>query len=285
MGKFMKNYNIIFDISVIITIIITIIHLVISIYNKNIEEFSNNCYKNCPIAINENDIYKLYESYKLQREKNNSSLMKNSFLNRFFAKISMNKGPSNIFIIRHGEKSKDNLTPALNCNGILRSTYIPELIGSLNDKGYKIHAILTINEYRSMHAEQTVMLASWLLGIPLFIYGNQDNQKVAVNNMFDNDYFYNKNILICWEHNCIQKLIKDIIEIGSKKKNIKNYEFINPFGNSGLPYWTNENYDSVIHFDDKLRFNTFSENISTCYKEGNNLLIYGKKQKCKSAFE
>jgi len=285
MDKNIKKINNILLIFIVLFIVIAIIYLAFSMYNKGIEQFSNNCYKDCPIAMNENDIYKLYDSYKSQRDKNNSSLMKNNFITRFFSKLSKNKGPSNIFIIRHGEKTKKATTPALNCNGILRSTYIPDLIGKLNDKGYKIHAILTINEYNSMHAEQTVLLASWLLGIPLFIYGNQDEQKLAVNTVFNNDYFHNKNILICWEHKCIQNLIKNIIKIGSKIKGIKNYEFINPHGNSGLPYWDTENYESVIHLDEQLKFDTFSENISTCDKKVNNLLIYGKKQKCSSPYE
>ena len=260
----------------ILFVIFIIFYLANSIYNINTEQFSNNCYKGCPIAMNENDAYKLYNSYQSQRDKNNSSLTKNSFLNRFLSKITSNKGPSNIFIIRHGEKEKNNETVSLDCNGIRRSTYIPKLIETLNDKGYKIHAIITINQYASMHVEQTVLLSSWLLGIPLFIYGNQNEQKVAVNTIFNNKFFNNKNILICWEHTCIQELIKDIINIGSKVKGIKNYKFINPNGDSGLPYWGHFNFESVIHFDDNLKYDTFSENISSCQKNVNNLLIYGK---------
>jgi hypothetical protein len=249
--------------------------------NHNSLNKNENCYKNCPVALNQNDIYKLYDSYKLQREKNDS--MNNNFVKRFFLKLSTNKGPSNIFIIRHGEKIHHSSTPDLSCNGILRSSIIPQFIGTLNNKGYKIDAIVTINQYNSMHVEQTVMLASWLLGIPLFIYGTKNEQKITVNTIFNNKYFHNKNILICWEHTCIQELIKDIITIGPKVKGIKNYTFINPNGNSGLPKWDTNNFNSVIHFNEQLKFDTFSENIKTCNKNSNSLLTYGVKQNCNSS--
>jgi hypothetical protein len=163
---------------------------------------------------------------------------------------------------------------------MLRSSNIPAFIGNLNDKGYKIDAIVTINQYNSMHAKQTVILTSWLLGIPIFTYGDKKSQKKTINAIFNEKYFKNKNIIICWEHNCIQGLVQNIIEIGPKVKGIKNYKFINPNGNSELPHWDTNNFDSVLHFDENLRFSTFQENIKTCYKEGNNLLTYGVKQSC-----
>ena len=80
------------------------------------------------------------------------------------------KGPKNIFIIRHGEKIQTKT--ALDCNGILRSTYIPQLIEDLNKKGFGINTIITSYDYETMHQQQTVMLTSWLLNIPLFMYGD-----------------------------------------------------------------------------------------------------------------
>jgi uncharacterized protein YpmB len=93
MDKNIKKINNILLIFIVLFIVIAIIYLAFSMYNKSIEQFSNNCYKDCPIAMNENDIYKLYDSYKPQRDKNNSSLMKNNFITRFFSKLSKNKGP------------------------------------------------------------------------------------------------------------------------------------------------------------------------------------------------
>jgi hypothetical protein len=162
----------------------------------------------------------------------------------------------------------------------LRSTYIPDLIDDLNNKGYGINAIITMTSYVSMHVQQTIMLTSWLLNIPIFIYGEQYDQKITIENVFENHYFSGKNVLICWEHTCIQELIQQIIKIGPKVKGLTNYKFVNPEGNSGLPKWGHNNYQSVVHFDDELNFETFTESFNTCYSDDNDQLVYGVKQKC-----
>jgi hypothetical protein len=190
------------------------------------------------------------------------------------------KGPENIFIIRHGEKIKSKT--ALDCNGILRSTYIPELIEYLNKKGFGIHNIVTAYDYSSMHQSQTVTLTSWLLSIPLYMYGDRTESEKAVNEIFTNPYFNGKTILICWEHNCIQNLLENIIKIGSKVKGLTNYTFKNPENTSELPYWDINNYKTIYYLDNQLNFNILSEKFTTCFPEDDKLITYGKNQPCKN---
>lgn len=230
--------------------------------------------KHCPITKSQNDIYKLHVEFKPVRDKNHM-ISHNTESGSFFTK---NKGPNNIFIIRHGEKIKTKI--ALDCNGILRSTYIPELIEYLNKQGYGIHNIITAHDYNSMHQSQTVALTSWLLSIPTYMYGDQTQSDKAVKELFTNPYFDGKTVLFCWEHDCIQTLLENILKIGSKAKGINNYVFKNPNGNSDLPYWDTNNYKSIYHLDNELNFNLLEEKFTTCYPEDNELIVYGKKQKC-----
>ena len=137
-----------------------------------------------------------------------------------------------------------------------------------------------MNNYLSMHVQQTILLTAWLLDIPLFIYGEQNDQQITVANVFNNPYFNGKNVLICWEHTCIQELIQQIIAIGPKAKGLTNYKFVNPEGNTGLPVWDKDNYQSILHFDGQLNFETFAENFTTCFSDDNDLLTYGTSQSC-----
>lgn len=228
----------------------------------------------CPITKYKNDIYKIHVEFKPIRDKNHM-IAYNTESGTFF---NSTKGPENIFMIRHGEKIKTK--DALDCNGILRSTYIPELIETLNKDGFGIHAIITAYDYNSMHQQQTVSLTSWLLSIPIFTYGDQTETINAVNQLFSNPYYNGKSVLICWEHNCIQTLLNNIIEIGVKTKGLNNYVFKNPEGTSDLPYWNTNNYKTIYHLDSQLNFEVLEENFTTCYAKDNNILTYGKKQKC-----
>lgn len=265
----------------IILIIIVIIFVLYTTYQslyKIKEGITNNTMCNphgFPNKNNQNILYKIHEEYKKKRDNNHLLSRKTEKGNFIFPQ----KGPSNIFIIRHAEKIKSKV--ALDSNGILRSTYIPSFIEDLNEKGYGFHNIITANDYHSMHQEQTVLLTSWLFSIPLYIYGDYSDPEITVKNIFTNKYFIGKTILICWEHGCIQTLLKYIIKIGAKEKGLNNYTFKNPEGTSELPYWDTNNYKSVYHLDDNLNFSILEENFTTCYPKDNNLILYGKKQKCK----
>lgn len=272
-----KIINIIIYIIIFVSLLIFIKYI---IKNKDGFEYKININKNdcnskhCPITKSQNDIYKLHVEFKPVRDRNHM-ISHNTQHGSFFNKP---KGPANIFIIRHGEKIKSKT--ALDCNGILRSTYIPELIEYLNKQGFGIHNIITAYDYASMHQSQTVALTSWLLSIPTYMYGDQTQPENAVKEIFTNPYFDGKSVLFCWEHNCIQTLLENIIKTGSKSKGLNNYTFKNVEGTSELPYWDTNNYKSIYHLDNELNFQLLEEKFTTCYPEDNNIILYGKKQKC-----
>ena len=244
-------------------------------FHYNITNKKKNCGKNeCPITKTQNDIYKLHHEFKPIRDRNHMICHNTENSNFLFG----TKGPENIFIIRHGEKIKSK--SGLDCNGILRSTYIPKLIETLNDKGFGIHYIITAYDYASMHQQQTVSLASWLLNIPIFMYGDQTEPENAVSQLYSNHHFNGKTILICWEHNCIQTLLSDLLKVGPKAKGMNNYVFKNPEGTSELPYWDTNNYKSIYHLDGKFNFELMEEKFTTCYPLDNETIEYGKPQKC-----
>ena len=118
-------------------------------------------------------------------------------------------GPKNIFIIRHGEKSSSvhpTVQYHLNQNGIYRACQIPTLINQFAVNGYPITYLVAANPCpwnsadASMRQEQTVQMASFLLNIPMFFFGNaSDNQEVA-DALFSTDPanpFNGLNVLIC----------------------------------------------------------------------------------------
>jgi hypothetical protein len=196
----------------------------------------------------------------------------------------MNKnqqGPKNIFIMRHAEKTKPLY--ALNENGIYRSTILPEIINIINKKGFPIHSIIATNpkEGCKMHEQQTITLASWLLNIPIYIFGGEKDITIVAEEIYTNEYFNGVNILIVFEHTCIQSLMMKIIEKGVQTKQISNYHFTNPLGNSGIPYWDKNNFNSMIHLDNSLGFHVWNIGLNTCTKINNNL-TFGKKQICEN---
>ena len=259
-------------------IIIIVISLLLLYYFTNTYVSQTEEYKcdinNCPIITDDNDkLYKIYNEYSKIRNKN--VMLQNSNIHNYFFKT---KGPSDIFIIRHGEKTKGDFP--LNCNGILRSSYISRLIEKINNKGYGVDMIITPLKYNSMHEQQTVMITCWLLNIPLHMYGTIIEPKITAEEIFTNSFFNNKTIIICWEHNCIQTLLKNIIKIGVKNKKLKNYKFTNPKGTHDYPYWNSNNFMSIYHLDRNLKFNILEEQITTCFSKDNNIIEYNKKQKC-----
>jgi len=222
----------------------------------------------CPFK-NNSDFYKLHTDYAHQRRKNDM-LTKHNIINC--------KGPANIFIIRHGEKLKTQYH--LDCNGILRSIYIPELIEQINEKGFGISSLITSLPGSSMHKEQTIALTSWLLNIPLFMYGSCHKPNTLVKEIFSNPVYNGKTVLICWEHQCMQGLLKEILKVGPKTRGIKNYVFKNPEGTSEMPYWHSNNYSSIYYLDKDFNFTLLEETLTTCYPKDNNIILYGKHQKC-----
>jgi hypothetical protein len=139
-------------------------------------------------------------------------------------------GPSNIFLIRHAEKTSNdppnnNYYYNINCNGISRSCQLPSFINKLGEDGYPIFAIITClpnmntetdNSDNSMRPEQTAFLSSFLLNIPLFMYSgsniSQPYNGITALEIFTNPIFIGKNIIIIWEHKNIQALSNQLVQ-------------------------------------------------------------------------
>jgi hypothetical protein len=132
-------------------------------------------------------------------------------------------GPANIFIIRHGEKPTTGYP--LSCNGISRACQLPGFVNSLGESGFPIFAIITCypnmvvgssNGSITTRPESTIMLSSFLLNIPLYMYSNSnisqpyDGQTAL--QIFTDPTFIGKNILVVWEHNNIQALSNQIVQ-------------------------------------------------------------------------
>jgi hypothetical protein len=132
-------------------------------------------------------------------------------------------GPKNIFILRHGEKnisSINNVQYHLNQNGVYRACQIPTIINQFAVNGYPISYMISSNPCPmnsgspTMRPQQTLQMASFLLNIPLFIFGQASNTDVVVDALFDTDPknpFNGLNVLISWEHTAIQELCLKII--------------------------------------------------------------------------
>jgi hypothetical protein len=222
---------------------------------------------------NDNKLYKIYISYNDLRESN-------KYLNKNKTNSSP-IGPANIFIIRHSERI-NTLVP-LTSNGILRSIFNLDLIEGLNDVGYGIDYIVTVNSdltSGNMHMQQSVFMISWMLNIPLFIFGSEKEPELAVSQVYKNVIFNNKNVLFCWEHSCIQQLISNIIKIGPETKKIPNKAFLDKNGVLKLPYWGKDNYQTIIHIDESFNDHIYSTGIKTCNKSDNIKLEFGKVQTC-----
>jgi hypothetical protein len=235
------------------------------------------------VKCSKNGIPKKYENGELYKLYNDYTDIRSFNIQIQQASKNMNKnqqGPKNIFIMRHGER--DPSLYALDKNGIYRSTILPEIINTINTKGFPIHNIVTSNPNgNSIHVQQSVTLASWILNIPLYIFGSQKDITAATEEIYTNEYFDGTNILIVWEHSCIQAFMMKLIEKGVQTKQISNYHFTNPLGNSGIPYWDENNFNSMIHLDNSLGFHIWNIGLNTCTKINNNL-TFGKKQICKN---
>jgi len=127
-------------------------------------------------------------------------------------------GPANIFIIRHGEKDPSGTVNFnINNNGIYRASQLVEYVNKLCTAGTPISYIITCNPCAytasdpSMRPQQTSMMVSFLLNIPIFIYGGSQDYQEVVTPLFTSGIFDGLNVLICWEHSAIQQLCLNII--------------------------------------------------------------------------
>lgn len=127
-------------------------------------------------------------------------------------------GPANIYIIRHGEKnSSPDIHYHLNNNGIYRASQLIGYVNQLASVGTPISYIITCNPspYNtsdpSMRPQQTIMLTSFMLNIPMFIFGGSQDYTDVISKLFTSEIFDGLNVLICWEHGAIQQLCLNLL--------------------------------------------------------------------------
>ena len=248
-----------------------------SVKDKNIytKKILDQPYINCIKGNPSKDNTKLYEIY-LDFNKNRDS-------NNYLTKNKKNNspiGPANLFIMRHTE---DNNDVPLNHNGILRSIFNIDLIKGFNNLGYGIDYIVTVNPgliSGFMHMQQSIFMISYMLNIPIFIFGSSKQSELVITQVYKNIIFNNKNVLFCWKHQCIQELVSNIIKIGPNVKKIPNQAFLNKNGKLELPYWGKNNYETIIHIDDNFKEHLYYTGIKTCTVDDNIHLEFGKVQIC-----
>jgi hypothetical protein len=157
-------------------------------------------------------------------------------------------GPSNIFIIRHGEKMLDNYADPTNqdtyynldCNGVHRSIELPNFINKLGVDGYPITTIvltnarmdINISGNASIHAQQTMHFSAWALSIPVLVFGyancSQPYDATTAINIFTNASIRGKNIIVAFQHANIQSLTNQLVQCynyfkqGGTVKNLNN---------------------------------------------------------------
>jgi hypothetical protein len=239
---------------------------------KLLEDKPEDCVNGCNHPDKESSLHKIYIAYTKQRN-NNKKYRQRSV-------GSSPIGPANIFIVRHGERSQKLVS--LNCNGMRRAVQMVNVIEKLNSMKYSIDYIITSNpdlSTASMHLEQTVMMSAWLMDIPLFIFGQSEDSDITINNIYSNSLFNNKNILICWDHTCIQTMLKNILTVGPATKKIPNKAFLDSNGTLALPYWDKNNYRSMIQITEDFEDIIYDTGVYTCQK-GDNDLQFGIPQSC-----
>lgn len=128
-------------------------------------------------------------------------------------------GPSNIFIIRHAEKSSVLPNYGINNNGAYRSSQLIGFVNELADQGYPISYLISCNPCPfnvpdpSMRNIQTITMVSFMLNIPMLIYDTSQSYSSVCEALFPQSVtpgtigaFDGLNVLICWEHSTIQSL-------------------------------------------------------------------------------
>lgn len=127
-------------------------------------------------------------------------------------------GPANIFMIRHGEKNPSpDVNYCLNNNGIYRACQLIEYVNKLATAGTPISYIISCNPCAyntgdpSMRPQQTLSAASFMLNIPMYVFGGPQDYATVIDNLFNSGIFDGLNVLFCWEHTAIQQLCLNIL--------------------------------------------------------------------------
>jgi hypothetical protein len=136
-------------------------------------------------------------------------------------------GPANIFIMRHAEKSLSKPNCSIDNNGVYRACQLIGYINQLAAAGTPISYIIVCNPCpyntsdSSMRPVQTMSMASFMLNIPMMIYGGSQDYAPVIDALFSQDSsspnpFNGLNVLMCWEHSSIQQLLLNIVETAGR---------------------------------------------------------------------
>jgi hypothetical protein len=161
-------------------------------------------------------LYSIWNSYQSMPIANFSTIQKSVLAPNNLTNPP--SGPANIFIIRHGEKNWINY--GLDKNGIYRACQLANFINTLEKSSYPISYILSnqpdaYNTNTSMHPAQTVSCASFLLNIPHIMYSNASDVDTTVKALYETGIYDGLNVLICWNHQHIQKLCLELLNTGA----------------------------------------------------------------------
>lgn len=258
-----------------------------------------NTYANCNLNPFQ-ALYSVWSSYQSQSQAQLSSNLNNAMVPTQIGVPC--SGPANIFIIRHGEKANGY---GLDQNGIYRAGQLINYICSLANNGYPIAYILTCqpDSYKSgsgsMHPSQLISAASFMLNIPIIMYGTSSDINTIASELYNGQYD-GLNVLICWQHQLIQALSLAILNNGAKQPTSRlptgittadqffmnlspsplsgnylctasspnsNSNFIDPTPNQNsqyYPYWNINDFNSVYVFNSSASSNyTFGFTISS----------------------
>lgn len=228
-------------------------------------------------------------------------------------------GPSNIFVIRHAEKSSGDWF--INQDGIYRATHLVNWVNKLGENGFPISYIVTCNACSllepdaSMRPIQTISFVASMLNIPIFVFGNRKNTQETIANIYERCAFKGTNILIAWEHGNLQGILRAIVEQKIINKQIntsyleyweqqknnsfnqnpcqdgsyRNEEFsdsneLQVARNISTPYLNDKTFNFVYHFDENSNCSLYQQPIFT----GNsscmlNVCMFQEGTECKAA--
>jgi len=168
----------------------------------------------------------LYSSWVSYQSTLGAQFTANQALN-FEPTSSATTGPKNIYLMRHGETSSSY---NLNNNGIYRACQLITYINQLAAEGNPISYIIASNScpYNSADSSmcplQSASLASFMLNIPIFVFGGEQDFTSIIQAIFNinptdttllqNEVgpFDNQNIMIIWEHSASQQLTLNLLD-------------------------------------------------------------------------
>lgn len=140
--------------------------------------------------------------------------------------------PARILLIRHGEKSSDEADIHLNDRGMQRAAALaPYLLGEFGIPA-AIYAMAQHKPTSSVRPIETMVPTSDMCKVPLNTEFTKKMTKELAREILDTARYDGKLIFVCWEHEKIEKIAK---ELGVRPKDI--------------PDWKGKNFDHIWQLD------------------------------------